>query len=204
MKNQLTASTRWTGIFLGLGSVLLTVSVVLASGGEGGHGDAHGISPAKIQDFIWRTLNFVVFAGILIKLVAKPAKQFFAGRSLEIAASFDELEAKKNAAEEALKEAQKRLKEVAGEREELIKQFIAEGELEKKKIIEKAELVAARIKEMASLSIQQETKKAAQELKQEVAEKATQMAEALIKKEITPTDQTKLVEEYLHKVVQKH
>jgi len=204
MKAQLTASTRWTGIFLGLGSVLLTAAVVLASGGEGGHGGEHGISPAKIQDFMWRTLNFVVFAGILVKLVAKPAKQFFAGRSLEIAASFDELETKKAEAEAALKVAEARLAEVAGEREELIKQFMAEGELEKKKIIEKAEMVAARIKEMAVLSIEQETKKAAQELKKEVAEKATQLAEALIKKEITSTDQTKLVEEYLHKVVQKH
>ncbi len=204
MKQQLTASTRWTGIFLGLGSVLLTVSVVLASGGEGGHGEAHGISPAKIQDFMWRTLNFVVFAGILIKLVAKPAKQFFAGRSQEIAQSFEELEAKKAEAEAALKAAQARLAEVADEREQLIKQFIAEGEAEKKKIIEKAEMVAVRIKDMAALSIEQETKKAAQELKKEVAEKATQMAEALIKKEITPTDQSKLVEEYLHKVVEKH
>lgn len=201
MNKQLTTSSRWTAIFLGLGSVLLTAGMALASGGEGGHG---GISPAKVQDFIWRIFNFVVFAAILIKLVAKPAKAFFAGRSLEIAASFDELEAKKAEAEAALKAAQSRLAEVASEREELIKQFIAEGELEKKKIIEKAELVAARIKEMATLTIQQETKKAAQELKQEVAEKATQMAEALIKKEITPTDQTKLVEEYLHKVVQKH
>jgi len=204
MRDQQQVSTRWTGILLGLGSVLLTTAMALASGGEGGHGDAHGISPAKIQDFIWRTMNFVVFAGILIKLVAKPAKAFFSGRSLEIAASFDELEAKKAAAEEALKAAQARLAEVAGEREELIKQFIAEGEAEKKKIIEKAEMVAARIKEMATLSIAQETKKAAQELKKEVAEKATQMAEALIKKEITSTDQGKLVEEYLHKVVQKH
>ena len=204
MREQQTTSTRWTGIFLGLGSVLLTAAVVLASGGEGGHGEAHGMSPAKIQDFIWRTFNFVVFAAILIKLVAKPAKQFFAGRSLEIAETFDDLETKKTEAEAALKAAQARLAEVAGEREELIKQFMAEGELEKKKIIEKAEMVAARIKEMAVLSIEQETKKAAQELKKEVAEQATQMAEALIKKEITSTDQSKLVEEYLHKVVEKH
>jgi F-type H+-transporting ATPase subunit b len=201
MRGQLTASRWWTAIFLGLGSVLLTASVVLASGGEGGHG---GITPEKVQDFIWRTFNFVVFAAILIKLVAKPAKAFFASRSADIGQSFEELEVKKAEAEAALKEAETRLAEMATEREQLIKQFIAEGELEKKKIIEKAEMVAARIKEMATLTIQQETKKAAQELKKEVAEKATQMAEALIKKEITSTDQSKLVEEYLHKVVQKH
>jgi F-type H+-transporting ATPase subunit b len=204
MRKQLTASQWWTGIFLGLGSLLLTASVVLASGGEAAHGGGHGISSEKIQDFIWRTFNFVVFAAILIKLAAKPAKAFFSQRSSDIGESFEDLEAKKAEAEAALRAAETRLAEVAGEREQLIKQFIAEGEAEKKKIIDKAEMVAARIKDMALLSIEQETKKAAQELKKEVAEKATQMAEALIKKEITSTDQTKLVEEYLHKVVEKH
>jgi F-type H+-transporting ATPase subunit b len=207
MKDRLTASQWWTGIFLGLGSLLLTVSLVWASsgGGEAAHGGGHGgITPEKIQDFIWRTFNFVVFAAILVKLAAKPAKAFFAKRSTDIGESFEDLEAKKAEAEAALQAAETRLAEVASEREQLIQQFIAEGEAEKKKIIDKAEMVAARIKEMAVLSIEQETKKAAQSLKKEVAEKATQMAEALIKKEITSTDQTKLVEEYLHKVVEKH
>ena len=81
---------------------------------------------------------------------------------------------------------------------------MAEGEAEKEKIIQKAEMVAARIKEMAALSIDQEIKRSTQELKKEVAEQATQMAEELIRKEITPTDQNKLVEEYLQKVVEKH
>ncbi len=208
MRDRLTASQWWTGIFLGLGLLLLTISVVWASGGEAAHEAAHagghGITPEKIQDFIWRTFNFVVFAAILVKLAAKPAKTFFAQRSTDIEESLDDLEAKKAEAEAALQAAETRLAEVAGEREQLLKQFIAEGEAEKKKIIEKAELVAARIKDLAALSIEQETKKAAQSLKQEVAEQATQMAEALIKKEITSTDQTKLVEEYLHKVVEKH
>jgi F-type H+-transporting ATPase subunit b len=206
MRDRLTASKWWMGIFLGLGSLLLTVSLALASsGGEAGAGhDAHGITPEKIQDFIWRTFNFVVFAAILVKLVAKPAKAFFSKRSTDIGESIEELEAKKTAAEEALRNAEARLADVASEREKLMEQFMAEGEAEKKKIIEKAEMVAERIKEMAQLSIEQETKKAAQELKKEVADKATQMAEALIQKEITSTDQTKLVEEYLHKVVEKH
>jgi len=203
MRERLKTSAWWMGVLWGLGSLLLTVSLVWASE-EAAHGGGHGITPEKIQDFIWRTFNFVVFAAILVKLTAKPAKAFFAKRSSDIGETFEELEAKKAEAEAALKAAETRLAEVASEREQLIKQFLAEGELEKKKIIEKAEMVATRIKEMAALSIEQETKKAAQELKKEVAEKATQMAEALIKKEITSTDQSKLVEEYLHKVVEKH
>lgn len=204
MTEKLTAMRWWTGILLGLGVSLLAASLGLASGGEAAHGGGHGITPEKITDFIWRTVNFLVFAGILIYLVAKPAKEFFAKRASDISESFEDLEAQKAEAEAALKAAQNRLAEMAAEREQLIQQFIAEGEMEKGKIIEKAEMVAARIKEMAALSISQETKKAALELKKEVAEQATQMAEELIKKKITPTDQSKLVEEYLQKVVEKH
>lgn len=200
MKEKLSARRWWAGLLLVLGLSLITASVALAAGGEA----AHGISPAKISDFIWRTVNFLVFAGILIYLTAKPIKAFFAQRSSDISTSFEELEAQKIAAEEALEAALARLAKVGDEREQLMAQFLAEGEAEKAKIIEKAEMVAARIKEMAELSIAQETKKAAQELKKEVAEQATQMAEELIKKQITPTDQQKLVEEYLQKVVEKH
>jgi len=205
MKEQLTTMRWWAGIFLGLGISLLVTSLALAAGGgEAAHGEAHGISPAKITDFIWRTVNFLVFAAILIKLVAKPAKQFFAQRASDIGETFEDLEVKKAEAEAALLAAEKRLALVGAEREKLMEQFLAEGEAEKDKIIQKAEMVAARIKEMAALSIDQETKKAAQELKKEVAEQATQMAEELIRKEITPTDHNKLVEEYLQKVVEKH
>jgi len=209
MKTYLTDMRWWTGILLGVGLSLLVVSLALAAtgGGEAAHGaahEAHGITPTKITDFIWRTVNFVVFAGLLIYLVSKPAKKFFAQRSSDIDETFEDLEARKAAAEAALLAAQERLAQVGAERQQLMEQFRAEGEAEKKKIIEKAEMVAARIKDMAALSIEQETRKAALELKKEVAEQATQMAEDLIRKEITPTDQNKLVEEYLQKVVEKH
>lgn len=199
MKGKLVTIRWWAGLLLGLGLGLLLATMAQAGGGE-----AHGVTPEKITDFIWRSVNFLVFAAILVKLVAKPAKEFFARRSQDISQSFAELEAKKEAAEAALKEAEARLAQVASERERLIQEYIAEGEMEKAKIIEKAEMVAARIKEMAALSIAQETKKAAQQLKQEVAEHATRLAEDLLKQQITPADQSKLVEEFLQKVVEKH
>ena len=51
--------------FWGLGAVLLLAGVAAASeaAAGGGHG---GISAEKLQDLLWRTVNFVVFAGILI------------------------------------------------------------------------------------------------------------------------------------------
>lgn len=185
---------------LGLGAGLALAGVALASE-AGGHG---GLDPAKVTDFFWRSVNFLVFAAILVKLLAKPAKGFFAKRSQDIAESLEELEAKKQAAAQALKEAEDRLAEVAAERDKIIQQYLAEGEVEKAKILEKAGLVAGRIREMAAFTIQQETKKAAQELKQEVVDLATQLAEDLIKEKVTPADQQQLVEEYLKKVVKAH
>lgn len=195
--------TGWQGIlavFGALGAGLALAGVAAASE-AGGHG---GISPEKITDITWRTVNFLVFAAILIKLVAKPAKNFFAKRSTEVAETLEDLEAKKAAAAQALQEAEARLAEVAEEREAVIQQYIKEGELEKAKILDKANLVAERIREMAQLSIQQETKKAAQSLKEEVVDLATKMATDMIKEKATYADQQGLVEEYLQKVVETH
>src|SRR4030042_2226068 len=191
---------RATVAFLGLGAGLLLAGASEASE-AGGHG---GISPEKIQDMIWRTVNFVVFAAILIKLLAKPAKNFFAQRSQDVAQSLDDLEAKKAAAQAALKEAEARLEAVAKEREAILQQYLAEGENEKAKILDKANAVAERLKEMARASIDQETKKAAQSLKEEVVDQATQLAMDLIKEKATYADQQGLVEEYLKKVVKTH
>jgi F-type H+-transporting ATPase subunit b len=145
-----------------------------------------------------------VFAAILIKLLAKPAKKFFAQRSQDVATTLEELEAKLAAATAAVKAEEARLAEVAKEKAKIIQQYMAEGEMERAKILDKANLVAERIKEMAVLTIEQETKKAAQGLKEEVVGLATQMATDMIKEKATYADQQGLVEEYLKKVVKTH
>ncbi len=189
------------GILWGLGATLALTAAAAAAEAAGGHG---GMDPAKIQDFTWRSVNFVIFAAALVYLLRKPMKAFFSKRSQDIGMSLDELEAKKAEAAKALKEAEARLAEVSAEREKIIQQYLAEGEVEKARIIEKAEMVAARLKEMAAFAIEQETKKAAQELKQEVVDLAAGLAEDLIKEKVTYADQQKLVEEYLKKVVEAH
>jgi F-type H+-transporting ATPase subunit b len=188
--------------FWALAAGLLLAGVAAAS--EAAHGGHGAIDPAKIQELIWRTVNFVVFAAILIKLATKPVKNLFAQRSQDVATTLEELEAKLAEATSALKAAETRLAEVAQEREKIIQQYMAEGEMEKAKILDKANLVAERIKDMAALSIQQEMKKATHDLREEIVGMATQMATDLIKEKATYADQQGLVEEYLKKVVETH
>jgi len=191
----------WAALW-GLGAGLLLAGAAAAS--EAAHGGHGAIDPAKIQEFIWRSVNFLVFAAILIKLVAKPAKNFFAQRSQDVATTLEELEARLAEATAAVTAAETRLAEVAQEREKIIQQYMAEGEMEKAKILDKANMVAERIKDMAALSIQQETKKATHELREEIVGMATQMATDMIKEKATYADQQGLVEEYLKKVVETH
>ena len=115
---------RWSlATLISLGLTLLLVGVAVAS--EAAHGGGHeGLSPAKITDFTWRSVNFLVFAGLLIFLLVKKVnvKAVFAKRSEEIAQTLEDLENKKAAAAAALKEMEARLAEVAKEREAIIKQ----------------------------------------------------------------------------------
>lgn len=194
--------TGWRRAWAVLGSLgagLLLAGVAQAS--EAAHG---GVTPEKMSELLWRTVNFVVFAAILVYLLAKPAKKFFAQRTQDVAASLEEMAARQAEFEAAVKAAEERLAAVAKERQNVIQQFVAEGEMEKAKILDKANLVAARIKEMAAFTIEQETKKAAQGLKEEVVGLATQMATDMIKEKATYADQQGLVEEYLKKVVETH
>jgi F-type H+-transporting ATPase subunit b len=193
---------RIQGIMLGLLSGLAMAGLAWASE-AGGHGHG-GIDPAKLPDLMWRTVNFVIFAGILYKLAAKPIKTFFAGRKVEISTELEDLESEKIKVQKALKEAKAQLAAVAAERDQIIQQYIAEGEAEKAKIIAKAEQSAQRIKEMATMTIEGETKKAAAELKQEIVDTAVKLSEQLIKEKIVPEDQQRLVDDYLAKVVEAH
>ncbi len=187
-----------TALTLGIG--LTGASLAWAAGG-GEHG---AIDHAKIMDLVWRVMNFAVFAAILAKLAVKPIKQFFASRKEEIASSLEDLEQQKAAANKALRAAKAELATVEAQRDAIIQQFVAEGEAEKDKIIQKAELTAERIKEMAALTIAQEVRKSAAILKQEIVEAAVELSEKMLKENIVPEDQQRLVDDYLIKVVEAH
>lgn len=200
----MTQGQNWSlGVKVGVATAALALwATGLAWAGEAGHHG--GIDPAKISDLIWRTVNFLIFAGILAKLAAKPIKEFFASRQRNISQELQDLEMQKVKLQKAVKEAKAQLEAVAAEREKIIQEFIAEGEAEKAKIIARAEETARRIKEMAAMTIEAETKKAAAQLKKELVETAVALSEQLIREKIGAEDQQRLVDDYLAKVVEAH
>lgn len=164
--------------------------------------EEHAEHAVPIGDLWKRAINFVILAGALYYVLRKPAKQFFSNRTEAIKRTLEELERQKNEAENKYEEYRQKLLVLEKEKGKIIQDFINEGEAEKAKIIEKAHLTATHMKQEADAAIQQEIKNAKKVIREEVAELSAKMAEDLLKKHIKDSDQQRLVDEYLAKVVE--
>jgi F-type H+-transporting ATPase subunit b len=180
-------------------SVLFAFGSVWASSEGGGHEAEGGLDKGK--DLIWRIMNFALLAGILIFLLRKPLPKALASRRQGIKDELDDLEAQKGDAEKQLAGYKEKLSLLDKEVERIVAEYIQEGEAVKANIIEEARAAAEKLQEQAKKNIEHEFHKAKQQLKAEMADEAVAMAEKLIKKDIKPKDQKRLIDEYLTKVV---
>jgi len=180
----------------GVALLVMISSAVWASGG------AEGAHALNWKDFLFRLLNFSIMIAILYKLLKKPAANFFASRSENIAKLLEEVEEKKQAAEAKAAEYKAKLKLLDEETEKIVAEYIAEGERERQKIVEAAEKQAEYIRQQARFAIQQEIKAAKESLQEEIAELSVAAAEDLLKKNIRPADQKRLVKEFMTKAVE--
>jgi F-type H+-transporting ATPase subunit b len=167
--------------------------------GEGGH-QAKSITPAKLKDFFWRTVNFIALLAILIYFLARPIGNALAGRRQNVIDEIKALETKRDEAERSYKEFESRLAGMEKEMETVVERAIAQAENEKAKILEDAEKAAEDIKRQAQATIQAELVEARRSLRDEIADQAAAMAEELIIKNLKPEDQVKITEQYLDRV----
>ncbi|HFQ91057.1 MAG TPA: ATP synthase F0 subunit B [Desulfobulbus sp.] len=170
-------------------------------GGAEGHGESHAaITPAKLKDLFWRTVNFIALVVILVKFLAKPIGSALTGRQQQIREELEELEARRDEAERSYKEFEARLAGMEKEMERVVEKAIAQAENEKARILAEAEKAAEDIKRQAEAAVQAELVDARRVLLDEVADKAAAMAEELIVKNLTPEDQVTITEQYLDRV----
>ena len=169
---------------------------VASSGGEAG-GDSHGW--AKTDWF--RVMNFTALVIILVYFARKPLSEMLNGRIKGIKEELEGLEAKKKEAEEKLAGYNERIASLEQEAEKIIAEYIAQGEAARKRILEESEKAAEKLEEQAKRNIEHEFQNAKTKLQKDIMEKALAKAEGLIKEKITSTDQDRLVDEYLNKVV---
>ena len=169
---------------------------------DAGHGAAHGnsLSPEKLKDLFWRTVNFLALVVILVKFGAKPIMSGLSGRQQQIREELESLTTRRDEAEQAYKEFSSKLAGMEREMDVIVEKAIAQAQVEKERILAEAEKAAEDIKRQAEAAVLAELEDAKRILREEVAEQAAAMAEELIVKNLTSADQVAITEQYLERV----
>lgn len=173
------------------------VAFAASSGGEHGSAEPKG----WVATDTYRVFNFAVLAIGLFLLVRKPASEALNGRISGIKDELDDLEKKKAEAEKTLSQYNEKISLLEKEAEKIVAQYTDQGEKAKGRILEEAEKAAAKLEAQAKRNIEHEFKNAKAKLQEEVMTKALEEAEKIIRENISPDDQDRLVDEYLDKVV---
>ncbi|HKX11828.1 MAG TPA: ATP synthase F0 subunit B [bacterium] len=174
-----------------LPSLLLAASEAAPEGGE-----HHGPGMAVV----YHAINFGILFGLLFYFLRKPVKEFFASRATLIRGNIEEAKQRKEEAAKKYAEYEQRLQSIEGEMQGLISSLKHDGELEQKRLLETAQQQAASLQSNSERMLQQELRKAKEDLKREAVGLAGQLAEDLIRKNLTPEDQGRLVGHYLDKM----
>ncbi len=172
--------------------VLGFATLAMAAGDGGNH---------WLKTDTYKTINFVLLVVALFFVARKPVSNFFSSRTKEIEEKLADLEAQKTAAEKKLAEYQARFKNLDEESKKIVEDYIKQGEAARERILAEAQSQADKLEEVAKRNIEQEFKTAKATLKIQISQMAVEKAETLIKESISSSDQEKLVDDYLKKVV---
>jgi ATP synthase F0 subunit b len=148
---------------------------------------------------LWRVINLLVFVIILIYIFRNKIHigQVFDDRAATIVKELEQAKRDKEEAQQKLAEVEARLsrldQEVAGIKQESER----EAERERQRISEAAAADAEKLKQTAQREIEGAMKAARTELRAFVADNSVQMAETIIRREIRPDDDKRMLNKYI-------
>ena len=148
---------------------------------------------------IWRWINFLVLATLVIWLVRKvDVGAILQKRRDQIKAELEHAHKLEQEASALKVHAEHELASAGAKAQEILQDARNMGERVQAEIREMAEAEAKRIHEQAKLEAELEYQNILKELKREALEEAMQRAAEAIKQEITPSDQERLVRDFLN------
>jgi F-type H+-transporting ATPase subunit b len=152
-------------------------------------------------NFAWKSLDFVVLAGLIYWLIGQKTKDFFSGRRENIGKALADAASEREEAQRKFREYETKLDKATAEIADLTKMIKEQGLAEKEKIIKEANEIAQKIKEDAEARMEQEFKKAKHQLRIEAVRYSTQMAESLLRENIRIEDHEAMVRNYIKDAV---
>jgi F-type H+-transporting ATPase subunit b len=163
------------------------------------HGAAEHHVPS-VTDVIFPTLNFLIYAFIIVKYALPAVRSFLKSRREEVIATRSQASAKKAAAQALVDEYKAKLTVVDREIQSLQTTLREEGERDEVKLIADANALAAKIKDDARVLADQEVKMARQKIREEMAIQAEATARALLQRNLSIDDQNRLANEFIESI----
>lgn len=182
-------------VAIAVSAVLFSAFPALAQEAAGEHG--------FFAEWGWKIINFGLLVAILVYFMKNPMRQFLKGRTDAIQKSLEESQKAREAAEQALREVEERLRLKDQEMAQIVAASRASGEAERQALIEEAEKMSRKILEQTRSNIDYELKKARDAIREEAVELAIGLAEKKLKERLTPEDEKKLLEDSIARLEAK-
>lgn len=133
-------------------------------------------------DIVQRTVNFVIFAGILWYLLAEPVKNYFGGRSKSIADELQKVQERLRESKQAKEVAEAKINEARNLAEEIMKAASKEGKILNEKILKQCDADIENLQKQSVALMALEQRKMVRQLVDEImADVLTQESSALDK-----------------------
>jgi F-type H+-transporting ATPase subunit b len=181
-------------------ALVFGLAALAYASGDAGNAE-HAEHALNWKDFLFRVVNFLLVAGVIIKLAGKKITGFFRGRVTQIENQMTDLDTRKADAAKRLADIETSISNLAAEKAAIEQEYRRQGEALRDSIVAAAEVKAKQIREQAVSTATAEAKIAVEKIRAEMADAVVDAAKAMLEKKLSAKDQEKLVDEYLTKVV---
>ena len=167
-------------------SFTVTVLFALSEGGDVHWWDYPGFE-------LWKFINLGIFLAVMILILRRRMSEAFRTRREGIRTELARAQQERDAAVAKLKEVEERLARLDSEVSVIQEQSKREAAEENQRIVRDTETEVAKLSEQAQREIERAGKTARHELRRYTAEQSVRMAEEMIRREIKPEDDARLI-----------
>ncbi|MGE5236636.1 MAG: hypothetical protein ACM3O7_09830 [Acidobacteriota bacterium] len=153
-----------------------------------------------LPTWIWKSLNLILFVGLLVYLLAKPLRHFFHTRKESIARTLEEAAQQRAEAARLTADMERRVASLQSEIQALQGRLRSEGEREREALERQGEAEAARLVSQMEAEATRRTEEARTQLAREAADVAAQIAWELLEREVTPEDRDRIFKATLERL----
>jgi len=165
--------------------------------GHGEHGEAHEAPTLDWGRLGWQIMNFGALLFLLVKFGGPPVAKALAARHQQIKSDLASAAETRAAAQARFEQQEKRLASLEQEIATIAASIKQEAEAEKARLIALSEERARRIREESEFIIEQQVKQAEEDLRREVAAAAVALAEKIVRSQMGPGDQQRMIDSFV-------